>query len=158
MTTESNWTDERILASFKVCRDELHNEYNILSGRLNSYITSQAFLVSGYAISMGNMNAVWGAQFRQYFPLLLSVTAIVLSLRAHPGIKGSCSAITRWHNREADLFQLGRGLEDFGPINREGLRAINDKNLLFAQTSSWIFGVAWFLMAMLTIYLHTAKR
>jgi len=157
METEANWSDERILSSFKVCRDELHSEYGILSGRLNSYITSQAFLVSSYAISMGNMNSIWGARFSQYFSLLLSVMAIILSMRAHPGIKGSCRAISRWHNREADLFQIGRGLEDYGPINREGLRSINDKNLLFAQTSSWIFGIAWFLMASLSIYLHALK-
>jgi hypothetical protein len=154
MPNESEWSDERIQSAFRVCRDELHSEYNILSGRLNSFITSQSFLVSGYAISMGNMVAKYGAKFSLYFSLLLSVMAIVLSLRAHPGIKGSCEAISRWHNREADLFQLGHGLEDYAVLNRDGLRSIRDKNLLFAQTSAWIFGIAWFLMALLSIYLH----
>jgi hypothetical protein len=83
--------------------------------------------------------------------------AIILSFRAHPGIKGSCNAISRWHNREADLFQIGRGLEDYTPLFRSDLRAITDRNLLFAQTSAWIFGFSWFLLAILTVFLHIKK-
>lgn len=158
MDTEEKWTEERILKAFKTCRDEIQYEYNILAGRLNSYITSQSFLVSGYAISMGNSNPDWGARFRLYFCLLLSVMAIVLSIRAHPGIKGSCNAISRWHSREADLFEIGKGLEDYGPLFRSDLRAITDRNLLFAQTASWIFGSAWFFMALLSVYLHLVSH
>jgi len=148
-------TEAQILRAFEVCRSELHHEYGVLANRLNSYITSQAFLVSGYAISMGNANSIWGNRFSLYFPLLLSVAAILLSVRAQPGISGACNIISRWHSREADLFQLGRGLDDYNPIRTEGLRDINDRNLWFAQTSAWIFGVAWLLMALLSIYLHT---
>ncbi len=154
MEDVSQQTDAQILQSFQVCRAELHHEYDVLATRLNSYITSQAFLVSGYAISMGNMNPAWGREFSLYFPLLLSMVAIMLSFRAHPGIRGACNVITRWHHREADLFQLGRGLEDYDAIRAEDLRSSKDRNLLFAQTSAWIFGVAWFLMAVLAIYLH----
>jgi len=150
-------TDAQILQAFQVCRAELHHEYDVLANRLNSYITSQAFLVSGYAISMGNMNSVFGLKFSLYFPLLLSLVAILLTVRAQPGISGACNAINRWHNREADLFQFGRGLADYGPIRADDLRASNDRNLWFAKTSAWIFGGAWLLMAVLTVYMHSVK-
>ena len=144
----------RILESFLACRSELHHEYGVLTNRLNSYITSQAFLVSGYAISMGNMNPVMGHSFRLWFPLLLSAVAVMLSFRAQPGIVAACNVISRWHLRQAELFDLGRGLEDYGPIDHDPNKAIHDRNLLFAQTSPWIFGVAWVLMAVIAIELY----
>ena len=150
--------DAQILKAFQVCRAELHHEYDVLASRLNSYITSQAFLVSGYAISMGNTNQLWGNKFSLYFPLILSAVAIMLSLRAQPGIYGACAVISRWHIREADLFEMGRGLDDYKVIAEEDMRAMHDRNLWFAQTSPWIFGVAWLLMAMLTLYLHAATH
>jgi hypothetical protein len=158
MDKGSQLSDVQIMQAFQVCRAELHHEYDVLSNRLNSYITSQAFLVSAYAISMGNMNLAWGDLFNLTFPLLLSFVAILLSIRAQPGIGAACNIIARWHNREADLFQLARGLDDYAPIAEEELRVIHDRNLLFAQTSPWIFGPAWLLMAILTIYLHTIKH
>lgn len=146
-------SDSRILESFLACRSELHHEYGVLSNRLNSYITSQAFLVSGYAISMGNMT-LSGHAFRLWFPLLLSVVAILLSLRAQPGIVAACDVISRWHGRQSELFNLNRGLEDYQVIDHKEIKKTHDRNLLFAQTSPWIFGVAWLLMALLAIQLN----
>jgi len=146
--------EARILESFKVCRSELQHEYNVLANRLNSYITSQAFLVSGYAISMGNMVPGAGATFRLLFPLMLSLVGILLSIRAHPGISGACGVIGHWHAKEAKLFDKNCGLGDYDVLRKDDVRAIHDRNLLFAQTSPWIFGIAWLLMAVLAIYLH----
>ncbi len=69
----------------------------------------------------------------------------------------ACQAIHRWHLREADLFDLNFGLDDYEVIRQEDMRAINDRNLWFAQTSVWIFGISWSLMALLSIYLHLKK-
>jgi len=152
--SENTHDDEaRILESFRVCRSELQHEYDILSSRLTSFITSQAFLVSAYAISMGNMTPT-GPQFRLVFPLILSIVAILLSLRAHPGIVGACNIISRWHERQGELFAKGAGLSDYFVLRKDDVKEIHERNLWFAQTSPWIFGIAWLLMALLAIYLH----
>jgi len=146
----------RVRQAFKVCRAEVEHEYGVLANRLNSYMTSQAFLVSGYAISMGNMNPAWGNRFSLYFPLLLSLVGILLSIRAQPGITGVCDIISQWHDKQSALFELGLGLEDYDVLRRDTVKSIHDRTLWFAQTSHWIFGVAWFLMALLTIALHNS--
>jgi hypothetical protein len=146
--------DAKYQAAFRTCRDEIKHEYGVLANRLNSYITSQAFLVSGYAISMGNMNPTWGNQYRLLFPLLLSVLGVVLTIRAHPGIAGVCQVIQHWHVKQKDLFKTGAKLDDYSVLKHDSVKKIHDSNLLFAQTSTWIFGSAWILMAGLAIYLR----
>ncbi len=142
------------LASFKICRGEVNHEYGVLANRLTSYITSQAFLVSGYAISMGNMTAPAGTTFRLWFPLLLCLVGLLLTFRADPGIAGVCKVIEQWHQRQDELFSRGVGLEDFGVLQHQGVKTIHDNNLRFAQTSTWIFGIAWVCMAVLTVLLR----
>ncbi len=145
----------RILESFRVCREEIHHEYDILGSRLNSYITSQAFLVTGYAMSMSNLNPVTGHEFRLVFPILLSVVSILLSLRALPGITGACFVLSKWHDRQAELFDKGVGLADYHVLKQTNVKEIHERNLWFASTSPFIFMTAWAIMAMFAIYLFT---
>jgi hypothetical protein len=49
-------------------RAEIKHEFNLLSNRVNAYITSQSFLVVGFALAMGNLNPQWGSLFRLIFP------------------------------------------------------------------------------------------
>ncbi len=143
---------ERAERAFRICRDEVKHEYGVLANRLNSYITSQAFLVSGYAISMGNMNPIWGSSFRICFPLLLAVLGLVLSFRAHPGIAGVCSVIQHWHWKQDDIFQSGASLDEYSVLRHVRVKEAHDGNLLFAQTATWIFGTAWVVMAGFAVY------
>jgi len=154
MTELTPAQEAKIQQAFKTCRDEIKHEYGVQANRLNSYITSQAFLVSGYAISMGNMNQAWGSHFRLAFPLMLSVLGIVLSFRANPGISGVCQVIQHWHGKQDELFRTGANLDEYSVLKHDKVRNIHDGNLLFAQSSTWIFGGAWVLMAGLAIYLH----
>jgi len=158
MTEKSIVDDAQVQQSFRVCRNEIQHEYGVLATRLNSYITSQAFLVPGYAVSMGNANPYWGPTFSLYFPLLLCLVGGLLTVRAHPGISGVCTIITEWHKRQDDLFDTGADLDDYVVLKRQSVRGIHDSNLYFAQTSTWIFGLAWFLMAILAIYLHVSVQ
>jgi hypothetical protein len=148
--------DASILESFRVCREEIHHEYEILGSRLNSYITSQAFLVSGYAMSMGNLNPRTGPEFRLVFPILLSVVGTLLSLRALPGISGACTVLSKWHDRQSELFEKESGLDNYQVLRQTNVKEIHERNLWFASTSPWIFMAAWILMAGLAIYLQAA--
>lgn len=140
---------------FRICRDEIKHEYNVLANRLNSYITSQAFLVSAYAISMGNMNPDWGRQFRVAFPVALCIVGILLSLRAHPGIVAVCNVIQAWHDRQDDLFDKYTDIEEYAVLRHRGRAKDNARNLTFAQGATLIFGVGWLYMGGLAYWLST---
>ena len=154
MSDQVSIDESKILESFRVCRAEVHHEYDVLSSRLNSYMTSQAFLVSGYAISMGNVVQNTGREFRFIFPLILSAVALLLSFRAQPGITGACKVIAEWHLKQEKLFLSGTVLDDYSVLRRVDITESHEKNLWFAQTAPWIFGSAWILMAILAVYLH----
>jgi hypothetical protein len=142
--------------SFKICREELNHEYGVLSSRLTSYITSQSFLVSAFAVAMNNVGSHWTHEYRLYFPVLLVFVGVSLSARAHPGIKGVCQIIHNWHVRQNKLFETSDELDDWEILRHEQVASVNERNLWFAQTSSWIFGIAWILMGVIAIwaYLH----
>ncbi|MDR3691649.1 MAG: hypothetical protein P4L46_19880 [Fimbriimonas sp.] len=148
--------DAKIQQSFRVCREEVKHEYGVLANRLNSYITSQAFLVSGYAVSMANTNPVWGSAFRLVYPLILCILGMILSIRAKPGISGVCRVIQQWHAKQSELFRSGASLDDYSVLRHDSVKKIHDNNLIFAQSSTYIFGGAWILMGLLSIYLHFA--
>jgi hypothetical protein len=118
---------------YRMCREEGKHEFDILAGRLNTFMTSQAFLVSAYAVSMNNTNESWGHAYKMTFPTLLSLMGLILSARAVPGIIAACGMIHHWHNRQ------------------DGLLA-SDRDIWFAQTSPYIFGVAWVVFGCLSLY------
>jgi hypothetical protein len=145
--------------SFQVCRDELKHEYGVLASRLTAYITSQAFLVSAFAVAMNNSDPAWGSRYRLLFPLLLSIMGVVLSVRANPGIKGVCQIIERWHIRQSELLAVATDeLDDWEVLRQPTVATVNERNLWFAQTSPWIFGASWTLMGLIVIWASTVMR
>jgi hypothetical protein len=82
-------------------RREDTQEWTLLTNRVNSYITSQAFLVSGFAASMANPDL----RFRLCFPVILSTIGIIASVRAYPGIDGACKIIQLWHDKKTKLLE-----------------------------------------------------
>jgi hypothetical protein len=137
--------------SFRICRDEIQHEYSILGNRLNSYITSQSFLATGYAIAMGNNNSWWGHTFRLVFPLTLCLLGILLSVRAHPGIVGACHAIKLWHGRQNQLLD-GGGFPDYVLFTTEEYKRAQSRSLYFSQAAAWIFAVGWVVFLLLAIW------
>ncbi len=130
------------MESFRVVRDEIHHEYSILSDRLSSYITSQSFLMTGFAISLANGNPVWGYAFRTIFPTALCLLGVLLSIRAHPGIAGACRVIGLWHSRQSELLAT-EDLTDYRVMATKEYRSIQRQSLSFSVAAPWMFGVAW---------------
>lgn len=139
--------------AFKFCREEVKSEYNVLANRLSSYITSQSFLVSAYTIAMGNASP----RFRLAFPILLSIVGVLLSVRAQPGIAGSCDVIVRFHRQQNTLLEEEPDLQRASILQLRRVSDLHEKNLLFAQGAVWIFGFAWVLLAALAIWLSVAR-
>jgi hypothetical protein len=160
------------LEKLKYYREEDKHEWNLLSNRISSYITSQSFLVTAYAVSMGNQNPRWGSWFTLFFPLILSFIGIATSYRALPGITGAVRVIELWHKKRDKLFfqnpekdrqEKDTRMDDFRDdrpmknANYQGEKSIDEihnRSLQFAITAPWLFGASWFCFAVLTIILH----
>lgn len=145
-------------ARLKICRDEVMHEYNVLASRLTSFITSQSFLVSAYAVSMNNANLNWGGAYRLVFPLLLSVVGVVLSVRANPGITGVCEVINKWHEKQEMIFLECPYLEEYAVLQRPTTRDYHKRSLLFAEASAWIFVITWLALGSLSVWLSFARH
>jgi hypothetical protein len=139
--------------TYRMCREEGKHEFDILAGRLNTFITSQAFLVSAYAVSMNNSNPDWGHIFRLTFPSFLSLMGLVLSLRALPGILAACQMIRHWHHRQDGLLEADPALQAYYGLQPREQTRIHGRDIWFAQTSPYIFGVAWIVFGGLAIFL-----
>jgi hypothetical protein len=145
-------------------REEIKHEYNLLSGRVSAYITSQAFLVTGYGLSMGNANPQWGSIFRLVFPTTLAVLGITLSLLVWPSIKGACDTIELWHAKQEALFDHDPSMAEYR-IERRVLRRghkepmdlIHERSFLFARSAPWVFAPAWLVFGLLAVILFFAR-
>jgi hypothetical protein len=160
------------LEKLKYYREEDKHEWNLLSNRISSYITSQSFLVTAYAVSMGNQHPKWGSWFTLIFPLILSFIGISTSYRALPGITGAVKVIELWHKKRDRLFlqnpekdhpEKDARMEDFRDDRKmknssyqgeKSIDEIHNRSLQFAVTAPWLFGISWVFFAILTIILH----
>ncbi len=88
-------------------RSEISLEWTLLSNRLSSYITSQAFLVSAFAVAMGNASRAFSsALFTLLFPIVLCVVGAFTSVCAYPSIDGPIVVLNRWRRKQRRLFLL----------------------------------------------------
>ncbi len=143
--------------TYKMCREEGKHEFDILAGRLNTFITSQSFLVSAYAVSMNNSEAHWGHLYRLIFPTLLSVMGLILSVRALPGISAAVLMIRHWHRRQDGLLEADEELQKYYALQPQEQTLIHARDIWFAQTSPYIFGVAWILFGALALILSYTR-
>lgn len=75
-------------------RSEIHNEHQLIAHRLNWYTTTQSFLLTAYAIALGNLHT-WPSFFIYTLPIL----GFVLSLTALGGVAAALVV-------QADLINL----------------------------------------------------
>jgi hypothetical protein len=145
------------METYKMCREESRHEFEILSGRMSTFILSQSFLVSAFAVAMGNLNPKWGHTFRIAFPGLICVMGLVLSFRAEPGITAACNMIRHWHHRQDTILETDEELQKYYGFQPKDQSRIHARDILFAQTAPYIFGMAWLAFLALTAYLTAAE-
>ena len=138
---------------YKMCRQEGKTEFDVLAGRLNTFITSQAFLVSAYAVSMNNTGQSWSHTYRLTFPVLLSFMGLLLAARALPGIASGATMIRHWHRRQDKLLTDDKALREYYDLEPNQQEKAHGRDVLFAQTAPYIFGSGWIVFGCLALYL-----
>lgn len=154
------------LERLKFYRAEIQHEFNLLANRVSSYITSQSFLVIGFAMSMGNMNPQWGDVFRLIVPIALTLMGLTTSILVWPGIKGATSTIGLWRDKQGKLLADDARFDAYH-VERVIVRSrqgrtvdrIHERSLLFALWSPWVFMVAWTAFGALAwvLYAHSKR-
>lgn len=150
-------TDLPLMRAFKLIRDEVMHEQNVLGTRLTSYITSQAFLLSAYAVSMNSGSEAWAKSYRIAFPIVVCAVGFLLSVRAQPGIADASSIIKKWHQKQDELLDNHPELRLYEPLRRDQTAKIRNRDQWFAQAATLILGIAWILLAALSIYLYSRQ-
>ncbi|HEX8203210.1 MAG TPA: hypothetical protein VF590_22225 [Isosphaeraceae bacterium] len=145
-------------------RQEIRHEFDLLSTRVSSYIMSQSFLVTAFAISMGNTTP-WAKSFALICPGVLVAIGILLSIRAIPGISGACQTIDLWREKQQNLLDSCAELKELLLIrktisdetgNRRDL--IHERSLVFATWAPWVFGIGWLIFSVLWGYVGLTYR
>jgi hypothetical protein len=137
------------LDSFQYVRGEIKHEYEVLGSRLTSYITSQSFLVSAFAVSLNNSNST----VRICFPLIVCTTGLVLSWRAQPGIRSAVMILGALHDRQQVLAQDPE-VRELDPTDPDFLIQVHRESLRFATVTVMVFSTAWVAMMLLAVYLR----
>ena len=132
-------------------RREIHHEISNLSGRTNTFLTAQSFLVIAYASSMGNTNPDWGPLFTLVVPALLALFGIFSSISAWPGIRASCDIVDHWQHQQIQLFNcepvIGPVYDDAPLFSAwESTYGGQGKALKFYKRSPWLFGGFWMVL------------
>jgi hypothetical protein len=156
----SQRTHDVKLEKLRFYRAEIQHEFNLLSNRVNAYITSQSFLVVGFALAMGNLNPHWGSLFRLIFPPALALLGIATSIQAWPGIRGACDSISLWREKQQRLFEHDPSMDDYRierPIVQSSqgrsMDIIHERSLWFAKCCPWIFATGWSVFGLLALVL-----
>lgn len=139
-------------------RSEIRFETEVVNGRLQALLGSQAFLVIAYATAMTGSTKRWGDSMVLLLPPLFSLLGFVLAILALPGIRAGYAAIGKWDIKQRILHRHYPELNDFtlAPNDDEarGMVQRSQRGSLFAQQAPLVFLVAWTLFGIIPFYLY----
>ncbi len=152
------------LEKLRFYRSEIKQEYDLLSNRVSSYVTSQSFLCIALTASMSNQNPKWGELFTLIFPIVFSLIGIATSIQSIRAISAASKTIGLWHLKQNELFENTPELADFR-IERvltetnsgKPKDVVFEHGLTFARWSPPIFIAAWCVFFWLAIFFYFKK-
>ena len=153
-----------VLDKFRFYREEIKHEFDLITGRLNAYLSAQSFLVLAYAAAMNNTNPKSQQHFPLVFVTLLAIIGLLLSLQAMAGIRAADKTIDHWNDKINKLvnthkwlgleYQSGRLQERSKTVNGRIIDPFHAGGLSLPRYSPWIFGVTWLMLWALTFKLQ----
>lgn len=156
------------LNKFMYFRSEIKHEFDLISGRLNAFLSSQSFLILAYAAAMNNTHPKSIILFPLVFPIVTSIIGIILAYQAYVGIEGADKTVELWNGKINKLiacnswllseYDSGRKVQGITQENGQTVTTVKDeihrKSLSFARWSPPIFAIAWVCLFFLAIYLY----
>lgn len=144
--TNSHSENVGLLAAY---RSEIRFETELLSGRLNAFLSAQSFLIIAYATSMSG--ALDSAPYYMVLvPLPLALLGLILSIYAWPSIRTSYESISKWQERQEELLTSRTDIATYWPTSGPqrgrydpSLMVGLQRSSLFARHTPWIFSIAW---------------
>ncbi|WP_051329098.1 hypothetical protein [Geminicoccus roseus] len=147
----------------KFYRSEIQFESQMLSSRLNSFISSQSFLLIAYGSSMGVLVGQWRNPFTLALPPFLGLLGLVLALQTWPGIRTAYAAVEEWHKKQGVLLARHPDLEiyfrrsfvDFRTrVQGETVEYRFQQGTMFTRHSPWILSIAWCYFTALPVVMY----
>ena len=117
MTTSDFQTIESDFARYKMIRDEISHEDNLMGSRVSWFMASQSFLLTALAIAQGAQPQSPNAHINFFFPLL-PIVAIVSDLLILAGVLAGIAVLRRWRKM---LDEAGPRFETFPRIRRDNV-------------------------------------
>nr|WP_061511193.1 hypothetical protein [Gluconobacter thailandicus] len=148
-------TDNELLAYY---RSEIRFESEVVNGRLQALLGSQAFLVIAYATAMTGSTTRWGDRMVLLVPPLFSLLGFMLALMALPGIRAGYAAIGKWEEKQRALHHRSHHLIEFtlaanDDQTRDMMRR-GQRGALFAHQAPFVFLTAWTIFCIIPFYLY----
>jgi hypothetical protein len=144
------------LDKFRFYREEIKHEFDLITGRLNAYLSAQSFLVLAYAAAMNITNQKSLEHFPFNFATLLTVIGVALSLQALAGIRAADKTIDHWNIKIEKLVELHQWLGDEyqSGVLQKTSRIVSGRRidpfhaggLALPRYSPWIFGLTWIVL------------
>lgn len=134
------------LAEYQNIRDEIRSEHNLISSRLNWYVTAQSFLIIAFAIAEGTA-FTWFVWFSR---ALLPVTGLLCSVLIFPSVAAACATLELWHAKQDTLLAKGPDLAAAFQLKRQSW--LHKGSLLFPKLVPVLFGVFWLIVLVASFF------
>lgn len=147
----------------KFYRSEIQFESEMLSSRLNSFISSQSFLLIAYGSSMSMLVGQSRHAFTLLFPTSLGLLGLVLAIQVRPGIHAAYEVIDEWHKKQNELLTSNPDLEDYFRtaywdrklnIKGDSIEFRFNKETIFARHSPSLFLISWIYFEIIPFVLY----
>ena len=116
-TNDDPQTIEEDFTRYKMIRDEISHEDNLMGARVSWFMASQSFLLTALAIAQGGQHEFPNVRNNYFFPLL-PVVAILSDLLIFAGVVAGIHALRRWRKV---IRAAGARYEPFPQLRRKDL-------------------------------------
>ena len=115
MTTNEPLSVENEFSRYKMIRDEISHEDNLMGSRISWFMASQSFLLTALAIAQGPKAGFPNGRVNFFFPLL-PIAAIISDLLILAGVVAGIAVLRRWRRM---LDEAGPRFDAFPRIRRD---------------------------------------
>lgn len=133
-------------------REEMRFEIGVLHDRTNALISSEAFLLISFTMSLAYSKGHYDEPFYWVSPILC-VIGFTLAMLAWPGVRTSFSIVVDWNLLLLQSLESAREKPSFvwrpasGSLSADQSQAYHRSGLLFARCVPAVFAAAWIILA-----------